>query len=402
MKKYILEEEKKTEIIESCDVLIAGGGIAGVAAAIAAARNGAKVTLIEKEYMLGGLATLGLITIYLPLCDGMGNQVSFGIAEELLRLSIKYGAEKNYPTAWMGGGSPEERESQRFLTQFNPYIFALEMEKILLDLGIHILYGTLAVDVIKNDDRISAVVIENKSGRSAIKVKNVVDSTGDSDICKFAEVETSLYRAKNSLASWYYYFENSQVQLKMFGLADIVPEEGQDSGNDTVDIIGSKRYSGVEGTELSEMVIEAHKEMYLDILKYKDKNEEYAPVTISTIPLVRMTRRLVGAYTLHDVEKNTRFDDSIGLISDWRKRGPVYEIPYSCLTNNNIKNLIVAGRNISVTDEMWDISRVIPACAVTGQASGTAAALFNNLSKVDLDKLQNTLSSQGVVIHNEV
>ena len=73
------------------EVVVCGGGIAGIAAALAAARNGAKTCLIEREFALGGLATLGLIVVYLPLCDGAGVKMSAGIAEELLKLSIKYG-----------------------------------------------------------------------------------------------------------------------------------------------------------------------------------------------------------------------------------------------------------------------------------------------------------------------
>ena len=69
------------------DVAVCGGGIAGISAALAAAREGKKVILFEKQFMLGGLGTAGLVTIYLPLCDGYGHQVSFGIAEELLKLS---------------------------------------------------------------------------------------------------------------------------------------------------------------------------------------------------------------------------------------------------------------------------------------------------------------------------
>ena len=76
------------------EVAVCGGGIAGISAALAAARQGKKVILFEKEYMLGGLGTAGLITIYLPLCDGYGHQVSFGIAEELLKLSITYGGKR--------------------------------------------------------------------------------------------------------------------------------------------------------------------------------------------------------------------------------------------------------------------------------------------------------------------
>jgi NADPH-dependent 2,4-dienoyl-CoA reductase/sulfur reductase-like enzyme len=112
MKRYINEPARQTEIVLSCDVLVAGAGIAGMAAAIAAARNGAKVILLEREYGLGGMATLGLITIYLPLCDGQGEQLVFGLGEELLKLSIIHGAEAAYPKStrvissrlWVGEG----------------------------------------------------------------------------------------------------------------------------------------------------------------------------------------------------------------------------------------------------------------------------------------------------------
>ena len=94
-------ERIETPIIKKCDVLVCGGGFAGISAAIAAARQNKKVVLLEKSFMLGGLATSGLVTYYLPLCDGLGKQVSFGIAEELFHLSIKMGAEDSYPENWL-------------------------------------------------------------------------------------------------------------------------------------------------------------------------------------------------------------------------------------------------------------------------------------------------------------
>ena len=98
------KNEKELPICYECDVAVVGGGVAGIAAALSAARQGAKVALVEKQCVLGGLATSGLITIYLPLCDGMGRQVSFSIAEELLRLSILRGVEERYPSRFENVG----------------------------------------------------------------------------------------------------------------------------------------------------------------------------------------------------------------------------------------------------------------------------------------------------------
>lgn len=405
MNKSVFEPGRELQVSANTEVLVAGGGIAGMAAAIAAARGGAKVTMIEREYCLGGMATLGLVTIYLPLDDGLGNQVIYGIGEELLKLSIKHGAEANYPKVWIEGGTLEERQKMRYITQFNPHIFALEAEKLLCELGVEILYGTLAAGVVKDGDRITGVIVENKSGRSVIGCQAVVDCTGDADIAHLAGAPTALHEGGNGLASWYYYNTKGKTSLKMFGLADLPadPEprkEGDDPyGNVTVAALTNTRFSGVDGPELSKAVIEAHGKMFDDILEHKKDDPEYVPVTISTIPLVRMSRRIVGEYAQDDTESRVYIEDSIGLTGDWRKHGPCYELPYRGLYSKSVPNLIMAGRDISVTDAMWDITRVIPVCAVTGEAAGTAAAMTKDFPALDVRKLQEKLQENGVKIH---
>lgn len=406
----ITEKERSIPVSAQCDVLVAGGGIAGIAASIAAARGGKKVILLEREYALGGMATLGLVTIYLPLCDGAGKQVIYGIGEELLKLSIEHGAEANYPAAWLEGGSLEERTEKRYMTQFNPHLFAMRAEQLISSLGVEILFGTLAAQVVVDNKNITHVVIENKSGRSAIAVGAVIDCTGDADICHLAGAPTKLHKNGNALAGWYYYQSGGKVHLKMFGLADIVPDkdggapeaeadEGEHYQAVKVESIGDFRFTGVDGTELSRSVVEVHARMYDDIMAHHKDDEEYLPVTMSTIPLVRMSRRIEGAYTLDDSEERVYFDDSIGLTGDWRKRGPIYELPFRTLYCNEIRNLLAAGRDISTTDSMWDISRVIPTCAVTGEAAGTAAALGNDFAALDVAELQQMLRAGGVQLH---
>lgn len=112
-----------------------------------------------------------------------------------------------------------------------------------------------------------------------------------------------------------------------------------------------------------------------------------------------MTRRLEGAYTLDESEDHAFFPDSIGMICDWRKRGPIFEVPFRTLWNPALVNVAAAGRCISVTDAMWDISRVIPPCAVTGETAGLALAMSSDLSKLSVDDLQQRLRQNGVKLH---
>jgi hypothetical protein len=92
-------------------------------------------------------------------------------------------------------------------------------------------------------------------------------------------------------------------------------------------------------------------------------------------------------------------DSSIGMTGDWRSRGPAFEIPFGTLYTRKVRNLLAAGRDISVTDAMWDITRVIPPCAVTGEAAGTAASLTSDFTSMDIGQLQKNLQSNGVKLH---
>ena len=89
------------------------------------------------------------------------------------------------------------------------------------------------------------------------------------------------------------------------------------------------------------------------------------------------------------------------MVSDRKKRGPIYEVPFRTLYNSNVKNLICVGRCTSVNETMWDIMRVIPCCAVTGQAAGTVAAMTDDFSTLNIKELQEALKDNGVVLHEK-
>lgn len=392
-----IEERLSTRVNRAYDTVVCGGGFAGISAALACARHGNRVLLIEKEFMLGGLGTAGLVTIFLPICDGCGRQVSFGIAEELLRLSMKYGAEGLYPDNWLDENGERGEGKKRFQVQYNPQLFAILAEKLLRESGVDILYGTYAVGVDAADGIIKHIITENKSGRVAYAVKNAVDATGDGDIAKLANAPTDTFKQGNVLASWYYSLGKNGYNLNTVGCADI-PDADKDDERRAEDR-AVRRFSGLNGEELSEQVCLSHQSVYRDFLNKRNDDEGYVPITIATIPQVRMTRKIIGNYVLSDKEEHKHFNDSVGMISNWKKCGPIYEVPYGTLYSKAVKNLICAGRCVSVTEAMWDIMRVIPCCCVTGQAAGVAAAMTDDFSALEIADLQKALQEDGVVLY---
>ncbi|MBQ3052399.1 MAG: FAD-dependent oxidoreductase [Clostridia bacterium] len=384
--------------MKNYDVAVCGGGFAGISAALAASREGKKVILFEKEYMLGGLGTAGLITIYLPLCDGLGKQVTFGIAEELLKLSITYGAEDLYPENWLENIGTRTENDKRYLVQYNAQLFAILAEKLLRENGVDILYGSYVIDVDTENDRITKLYVANKSGKTAYYANSVVDATGDCDIAKFANIPTETFKQGNVLAAWYYYSNQNGYLLEKVGVSDIPDEEK--TGDEEKPLI-NRRFSGLDGKELSEMVCLSHQTTLNHWLKKREKDKNAVISTLATIPQIRMTRKIVGEYELSHKELHTYFEDSIGMVSNWKTRGPVYEVPFRTLYNKKVKNLIVAGRCTSVNETLWDVMRVIPCCAVTGQAAGTAAAMTDDFSSLDITLLQQKLQDNGVVLHEK-
>lgn len=375
------------------DVCVVGGGVAGVAAALAAAREGAKTCLIEKEYALGGLATLGLIVIYLPLCDGRGRQVISGISEELLLAGLKYGPG-NLPDCWKKGFDPAGREKQRYRTNYEAAPMMIALEELLLDAGVTILYDSRFAGVHKEGNRIAGVIVENKSGCIGIAAKAVVDASGDADVC-FAAGERTVSLPTNRRTGWY--FSNGEKGVRLHGLSDpLYPLDAPPPEN-------SRYYAGDKHEDVTQHAIDGRIMIVEHIRKLREADDPKAyPLLIPAYDGMRMTRRLDGAYVLDEKEVFTDFHDSIGLTGDWRKAGPVFAVPWRTIAGTVNSNIAAAGRCISVTTDMWDITRVIPTAAMTGQAAGTGAAMCAKtgvaMSELPIKRLQDTLRANGMII----
>ena len=165
----------------------------------------------------------------------------------------------------------------------------------------------------------------------------------------------------------------------------------------------NRRFSGLDDVDISEFMQISHDKLLETVLEKRKEDETHIPATIATIPQFRMTRRIVGEYTSTLDDDRKYFEDSVGLYPNWRKRGPVYELPFRALYSKSVKNLIMAGRCISTDDEMWEIARVIPCCAVMGEAAGLAAAMSSDFTALNVKELQDALYSRGVKLHtNEI
>ena len=370
------EPARDLTVAASFDVVVVGGGIAGVAAAVAAARGGASVCLLERYCALGGLATIGNVVNYLPLCDGRGRQVIAGLSEELLRLSIRDNRHQEqaahfdvFPDCWLPGGSDEERRRRRLRVDFNPDAALLAYEQLLVDEGVSIWYDTRFCAVARADGRITHVVVENKDGRVAIACGAVVDASGDADVCAAAGERTESLDT-NVACGWFYTLrDGGDFRLHLLSRA-FAPDATRNGAEGPF-------FRGDVAADVSAHILESRRMLRdkLADLRERDPDADIQPMHVTTFPCFRMTRRLVGAITLSDADRHRWRDDAVALCGDWRRAGPVWPIPFGSLVGAANANLAVCGRCFSADTTVWDATRAIPVCGVTGEAAGLAAAM---------------------------
>lgn len=384
----------------SYDVIVVGGGIGGVSAAVAARRHGCTVLIIEKGIMLGGLATAGFIAYFLPLCDGLGRKVSSGLAEELLHLSIKYGYG-NVPETWLTGSPDKER---RYSTIFSPPEFVYALDELVRNEKIDVLFDTLFCKAIIDEGRCSAVIVENKAGRSAYKAKVFIDATGDADL--FFRAGSPCIEEKNYLAYWYYRTDLEMIKkaLELKNVMHAIRLEWKGSfKEDGSYTLGKKEYRGTDPRDITRFVMDGRRLLREDI--EKNKEGKGSILAIPSLAQYRRTRRIKGIYSLKERDALKFFDDSVGCVAHWLKRGIVYEIPYRTMVSKDLTNVIAAGRLVAASGDAWEVTRVIPGCAVTGHAAGTAAAIAAKkgcpVHEIPIDLLQKKLKKDGVILHHK-
>ncbi len=439
------------------DVLVVGGGPAGLGAASGAAAAGAKVVLAERYGFLGGHATAalvmpiatshtlnpmqeraGAVTLF-PTNQGTGEPVVAGVFASFVERLVHAGGAIS-PTVEIG-----------YVVPFDPEVFKYVAWEMLDDAGVQILFHALATDILDDHGK-KGVVFETKSGPLVIKAKVIVDCTGDGDIAARAGAQYEIGRDPDGMVQpMTLMFRIVEFERKAFkayvkehpgewygvhGLWDIVrrasaagdldlqredilffgtPHEREVTFNST----RVTKVLGIDVWDLTYAEWEGRHQMrqITSFLRRYVPGFEKSYVVQSGVNVgVRETRRVLGDYllTADDVLQARKFDDVIarcaypidihnpkgkGTIFNWLPPGEAYDIPLRCLLPRGIDDIIVAGRCISGTHEAHSSYRVMPTAMAIGQAAGTCAALASLRNRMPRDipsiDVQNELINQG-------
>lgn len=453
---------RQAKVIAEADVLVVGGGPAGLGAAIGAAAAGAEVILAERYGFLGGNTTAalvmplmsyhtqepvaqqaGAVTLF-PTDHGPGSPVVSGVLIKLLNRLVK-----------KGGAIPPSLKTG-YVVPFDPEVFKLVAFELLDESGVKFLLHALASEVVGGNE-VRGVVFETKSGPLVIKAKATVDCTGDGDIAALAGAPYEIGREEDGMPNpmtlmfrmtefqWSdfkkYVNEHPDQWYGVHGLWDLIRRA---RANGELDLpredilffgtthekevsINSTRIIRVMGTDVWDLTYaewEGRRQMrqIASFLRKYVPGFENAYVVQSGVNVgVRASRRILGAYklTADDVLKAHKFDDVVargsypidihnpegkGTIIRRLPPGEAYDIPLRSLLPENVKNLTVAGKCISGTYEAQASYRAMPICMATGQAAGVCAALAARAGKsphyVLAIDVQKELLCQGADLGN--
>ncbi|MBQ6848159.1 MAG: FAD-dependent oxidoreductase [Clostridia bacterium] len=392
---------KKIAVKKEYDIIVCGGGVAGVAAAITARTLGASVLLIEKSNILGGLGTLGLINLFVPMCNGRGKQIIFGLCEKWARLSASLGYD-TIPKEWKNG-EPSEPTNVRYVQRYSPHIFALQLMDEVTKAGVDLLYDCLVCDPVMEGKICKGVITESKSGTEYYSAKMVIDTTGDCDVLRRGGVPT--VSGEN-----FYTYIGKKITLESCRLA---AEKGDikfafsDICGGNINLWGDNqpsdkpKWSGLTVDEVTDYLITNQKAI-LSSLKSEDR-ETHEITHLPMMPQLRTTCHIKGDYSLKVEDAYQHFEDSVCAINDFEHRDHLWEVPLRTLTRKDYPNMLTAGRSADGTGYGWDLLRVIPVAILTGQAAAHAAVLAINsgmgVAEVDIKALQENLTKDNVMIH---
>ncbi len=460
--KTITEPARQLPVVAEADVIVAGGGPGGLPAAIAAARQGARVLLIERYGFLGGLATAGLVA---PILGHTASRSAEPVVEGLLReLTERMHALD---------GAPSWREAcQEWGIRFDAEAFKRVADQMTQEAGVHLLLHTLVTDVLVEGGRIAGLIIESKSGRQGGAGKVVIDATGDADVAFRAGAKTKQGRDFDGRV------QSMGSFIHIGGISPLTKQQLSDAGERVRQAITQGRlhfyHPGFAGRntphadlfspnmtrwagdptnvrDLTQAELDVRRDVWdlITFLREEAPGFEHSYVRL-TSPQVgpRESRQVMGDCVLtgKDVQQGRKFGDAVARGSWWidihcplgqthpvhlcviecprKEKCPFwsaehgtsmiskedlyppdadwYDIPYRCLTPKGVDNLLVSGRCISATHEAMAGARVMGTCMAIGQAAGTAAALSvrENVAprNVDVEALRRMLRADGALV----
>lgn len=437
MRTYKLGE-KECPIIRDVDIVVCGGGPGGIGAAVAAAKLGARVVIIERFGSLGGLTTTGLVTTCMSGVAYSGDKILIrGVFEKITDMCVsKGGAIRGYELKFSNKFfmyDTSRCEIDRQVTPYDPEVYKLCAEELMDEYGIEIMYYTLVTDTIVEDGVIKGIVVENKSGAQVIMGKEFIDATGDASIARMAGIECTLDKGEKTPMTLMFHFGGAKdiapsyrpnVEEVPYGAINFFPmiRPGEFRAEMT-------RYVGnaINGEDLTQATITCRKQIP-QVIEYLRSHvpgcEDIYLVSSASVIATLATPRIIGMASLteKDVVEQTMPEDRIALTAygidihsdkeggqnelHWLTPGKYYGIPYGVLVpKNGVNNLLAAGRVVSADYRASTSVACSGICLATGEAAGTAAwlSIKNNTNPRELDVklVQKVLVENGAILEPE-
>lgn len=383
----VVQPERELVLLHETDVLVVGGGPAGVVAALAAKRAGANVTLVERYGHLGGLWTGGLVLIVIGHIVSGKKQVCQGIGEEMMRRLEKL--DRGIVNRKPGVNPTVDAEALKYV-----------MVEMIMEADLDVFLHCWGVDAIMDGNKVCGAVFESKSGRQAILAKTVVDATGDGDVFAAAGAEHERRKYHAGLVHRIGNLDRvkedaAKLDKRLLGSITPVP------GVNWVNMHGPD-IDALDVAQLTDIELNARRLIWKNVETVR-KTPGYEDVYLmETAPQlgVRISRVLAGLHTLtmNDVMANKTFPDVVAVGGAWSGDHQEWQIPYGALVPKDVDNILAAGRCISGERFMSDLIRVIPNCFITGHAAGVAAALAAKdgclVRNVEVPEVQKVLREQ--------
>jgi hypothetical protein len=421
------------------DVLVCGGGVAGLGAAVAAARAGASTLLVERMGFAGGFFTAVIGSSFDGLIDpASGRPVVGGLVFEMLdRLGVLQGRDPlKTQFTYNGEISSLAEHPDWIVPRTEPERFKKAADDVLTDAGVHVLFHTQVADVVMRGQRIEAVIVSNKDGLVAIAPKIVVDCTGDADVAAWAGAPFELHEELQPMGLHFRLIDvhapaDMALRQKAMDLFQRAQREGRLSnfgGPYPARFMAHDLYfnatripgNPTDPEDWTRAEIQGRRDAWAMYEILKSELPEFASsYFIASGPTAgaRESRRIVGKYVLtaDDIRAGRRQSDAVVVAAGKIDRHsnspttphqefvvPPYDIGYRTLLPQRVENLLVAGRCHSATSEALASSRLTAPAMGMGQAAGTAAALsaLSSASPQSLDTstLQNHLRRQGALL----